>query len=277
MYSKYLSAYIEQTQMFFSQLEIAEKTLGIEAIHEMRVAVKKIRSLSKMFKELFSDTSGFETGFKYLRKIFKSAAGIRDSHVMTELINQYKTDSSGYNDLLLYFKFLENESIDGFIVLVKEIKNAAFKTSFDYIEWLKRQDVNTEINRRINLYVKKKIIEVSDFLEIVHDERSIHKFRIKFKEINFLLGVQNDIEKIPILSELKISASELGLWHDKIILTYHLANFIDNSGNKKNLSEYFQLKKLIISESKNESEKILFFLKKKFGVLYQTFNKNIGL
>lgn len=277
MYSKYLSAYIEQTQMFFSQLEIAEKTLGIEAIHEMRVAVKKIRSLSKMFKELFSDTSGFETGFKYLRKIFKSAAGIRDSHVMTKLINQYKTDSSGYNDLLLYFKFLENESVGGFIVLVKEIKNAAFKTSFDYIEWLKRQNVNTQINRRINLYVKKKIIEVSDFLEIVHDERSIHKFRIKFKEINFLLGVQNDIEKIPILSELKISASELGLWHDKIILTYHLANFIDNSDNKKNLSEYFQLKKLIISENKNESEKILFFLKKKFGILYQSFNKNIGL
>ncbi|MCD4795320.1 MAG: CHAD domain-containing protein [Bacteroidales bacterium] len=277
MYSKYLSAYIEQTQMFFSQLEIAEKTIGIEAIHEMRVAVKKIRSLSKMFKELFSDTSGFETGFKYLRKIFKSAAGIRDSHVMTELINQYKTDSSGYNDLLLYFKFLENESVGGFIVLVKEIKNAAFKTSFDYIEWLKRQNVNTQINRRINLYVKKKIIEVSDFLEIVHDERSIHKFRIKFKEINFLLGVQNDIEKIPILSELKISASELGLWHDKIILTYHLANFIDNSDNKKNLSEYFQLKKLIISENKNESEKILFFLKKKFGILYQSFNKNIGL
>ncbi len=271
MYSRYLSAYIEQTQMFFSQLEIAEKTIGIEAIHEMRVAVKKIRSLLKMFNKLFSETSGFKTGFKYLRKIFKSAADIRDSHVMTELINQYKTNSTDFYDLSVYFKELENESVDNFIELVKEIKKTAFKTSFDYIEKLKHQNINKQTNRKINVYVKNKIREVSNFLVFTHDERSIHKFRIKFKELNFLLSVQNDVEESSILDELKISASELGLWHDKIILSYHLTEIIDNSGDNKNLSDCLHLKKLILSESKKEAEKILSSLREKFKILFQNY------
>lgn len=271
MYAKYLSAYIEQTQTFFSQLEVAKETLGIEAIHEMRVAVKKIRSLSKMFKVLFSDTSDFETGFKYLRKIFKSAADIRDSHVMTELINQYKTTGSDYYDLFLYFKILEKECIDGFIQLAEETKQAAFKTTFEFIEKLKHQNNNKQTNRKINLYVKNKISKLSDFSETAHDERSTHKFRIKFKELNFLLGVHKTVEESPILAELKISATELGLWHDKIILSYHLTNLIENSADNKNCPDYLHLRQLVISESKNESEKILMNLRGKFKILLESY------
>ena len=260
MYSKYLSAYIEQTQRFFSQLEIAEETVGIEAVHEMRVAVKKIRSLSKMFKVLFSDTSSFKTGFKYLRKIFKSAAGIRDSHVMTGLVYQYKTISSDYTDLFLYFANLENDGINAFKTTVANIKKLAFKRSFDYTEKLKNQEFTAEINIKSDLYIKKKIIDLSELLRLATNDKSVHKLRIRLKELNFILNVQNDGDNKQTFSVLKNIASGLGRWHDKIILIHHIKIIKENIN--KNLSDYIHLQNILFSENKNETQKILSEIKK---------------
>ena len=85
------------------------------------------------------------------------------------------------------------------------------------------------------------------------------------------MSVQNDVEESSILGELKISASELGLWHDKIILSYHLTKFIDNSGDNKNLPDCLHLQKLILSENKKEAEKILNGLREKFKILFQNY------
>lgn len=257
--------------MFFSQLEIAEKTYDVEAVHEMRVAVKKLRSLLKMFKILFPDSKNKNISFQYLRNIFKSAANIRDSHVMTALINQYITNSSGCNDLLLYFKNIENEGINSFNKVVAETKQQAIKTSFEYSEELKKNKVNTETNNKIDLYVKKKIIDLSELLKTATNNKSVHKFRIKLKELNFILGVQDDNKKQKIITVMKSLASELGLWHDKIILINHMEKFYMNLKNNIDLREYKKLQNLLFSESKNESKNIINRLEKNLLYLSQNY------
>ena len=271
MYSKYLSAYKEQTQQFFNQLKIAEKTYDIEAIHEMRVAVKKLRSLSKMFKVIFPDSFNTKICFKYLRKIFKSASDIRDSHVMTGLVNQYKSDKSDYSDLCLYFTNLEKNGINVFKKVVALNRKHAYITIFESIENLNKKVVDASTDTKIYLYIKKKISDLSELLRIATNDKSIHKLRIRLKELNFILDVQNDDEKKQTVSGLKNIASDLGRWHDKIILIRHTGIIKVKITNNKNLSDYIHLQNILFSENKNETEKILNRLKKELLFLTHNF------
>lgn len=271
MSAKYISAYKEQTHQFFKQLEIAKKTYGFEAVHEMRVAVKKIRSLLQIFEAIFSDSFNTEKSFKYFRKIFKSAAKIRDSHVMTGLVYQYKTKNSGYTDLYLYFANLENDGIKDFKTTVANTKKLAFKTSSDYTERLRNQEITAEINIKTDLHIKKKIRDLSKSVKNATNDKSIHKLRIKLKELNFIFDVQNDDEKKQTVSGLKNIASDLGRWHDKIILIHHIKNFKECVNNNKKLPDYIHLQNLLFSENKNETEKILSRLKKELELLCHNF------
>jgi len=83
--------------------ELVKRNYDVEGVHQLRVSVKKMRALVRMTKELYPEKPEQKISLRYLRKVFKSAALLRDIHIIKPLLNEY------------YFELLKIDTFKRFI------------------------------------------------------------------------------------------------------------------------------------------------------------------
>ncbi len=256
-----LSLYLQkQIKIIKDNLLIATKNFDVDAIHDFRVGVKKVKALYLFADDLSNNSLNVKKKLSALRKLFKTTGNLRDIQVQIELLCKYKKklniELSDFND---YFhekeKYFERKS-DHAIKNFKLSELDKLQTKYD--EYLSKQKEDKIFNKAFEIINKRysNLIILSQHFSNIDD---IHKLRIRLKEfIHIFASLNKDkklFSKIPVAYiELKRIGEILGTWHDKIVFKEYIDDFMKKYTKKykSKKDNYNKLLKKIIKDIDND-------------------------
>jgi CHAD domain-containing protein len=175
-----------------------------ESLHDIRVEIKKIKSLLRLISFINSKFD-FRSAYKPFRKIFRAAGKIRDMQVSEHLLQQYGKHQSVNaqniselviqfeNDVAKYLKSVRKKAN----VIIKELKSIGPDYYHEYLHNIRRQF--------------QKLLP-----ESVHAE-NLHDLRKQAKELIYILTAGG--ETGDFTNRLSVLEQMIGEWHDKKVLS----------------------------------------------------------
>lgn len=223
-YSKVLMASLDKC------LAGTKANMQPEAIHKLRVEIKRLRSYLKLI-------NSFETGNvikepAFLRKIFEAAGRIREVQIERKWINRLlrndKLDSKTHQHLLL------NREKEHKLVLKAMLKNLDKTRLSAYGELLAKASAGKDIDWTIRI-VKKKYSRIrSRFHRKRIKRKQLHKLRKELKSLFYIMVAFQKFRIEPAFHSKMMAAVEelqnlIGKWHDSKVFLLHLKLYYASS------------------------------------------------
>lgn len=215
LFEKYLNK-------FENEFLRAINTEDEEAIHDLRVSIKKIRALFLFLKEAgFAD---IKSDYKYLRKlkdVFKKAGKLREFHIHKDLLEQYSQRiGENFPALAEYIEEQEKEAKQAWHDFMPGLKLRKLYKTADQLHQAIDGIPSKKLNSRLYNFVITRLDACQEFMLEPHYEIHLHQIRKYLKHIRFIIGQK--IGNIHELFENEIDFRDtkkvedmLGEWHDK--------------------------------------------------------------
>ena len=226
MLESYLSALFQEIR---SELQKVKESHDIEAIHDMRVNIKRLRAVCAFIKYFKPDSNVKQLLVPFLT-IFRKIGVIRDVQVPLELIQGIARDHNMEEDKLIK-------------ALVRKEKNLIKQS----IIWFENEPISLEESELELLTLAKSIqpgkADIEGYLQSLRESLSIsqaryssrkwHKKRVILKRYHHVLDALVSIgyreENESEMKLIRIIEALIGDWHDRIVTANHLKNS-DHSG-----------------------------------------------
>jgi CHAD domain-containing protein len=240
---------VEQENAFFSNYNAAIKTLDVDAVHDMRVAVKRISTIVRMLN--FNEKANFrlKKRFKPIRFVYKNFGKIRDLQVLQSLIVglQNKTDTN-LNQLIIDCENHTKNEVKILHEVKSSFKNLAIKRNFKLIERYIKKKGDKDLGKKILLYKKERANQLSDYSNKLNKEHNLHNARKMIKDIGYLMEMSTEVlpDFAADLKTYKELGRLLGTWHDRKVLLSYLKR--KKTNHQLNNTAFNQLLEEIIKE-----------------------------
>lgn len=261
MYPECLWTYYGNLQRLIEEnYNLAVKYSDEDGIHDMRVAIKRLRAYFNLIEWINPIFQAKQT-LKPVRRLFKAVGKIRDIHVQQGLVRKWTSEldlemSEYYN----FLKHYEMEERKRFLPSAKKfnlrifqeywsmIQNTLAFISTEYIQYKSEERLNSQIEELIKFREKRNFIE-DDY----------HAIRILAKETRYTLEVmqtcfpsKDDWEKLN--EALRKVHQALGRWHDDDVAWQFLDNFLFMCKGKKfyDRSSYTKYKRSLTYDKKKQ-------------------------
>jgi CHAD domain-containing protein len=222
-----------------------------EDLHQFRVNIRKSRTFLKEFKFLFPNKA--YTYFNDSLSFFASQTNQkRDLDVIKDRLKKVDTNHNVIQEDITVQSEKETDKIE------EMLKSKKFEDFFNtYQDTLKKEMLLTSYNtkdtiedraRKVIRYLHLDIIKKIDALEKDFSDKKLHKIRISFKKLRYLLE-----EFQHIFGEEKI---EKMIEKGKKLQTL-LGDFNDTVNQSKLLHNYFKSQKKSLSNSKGIERKLM--------------------
>jgi len=243
-------SWTEQVKSFLENLEISRQRPTKKSVHDLRVAIKKIRSYLRL-KEFISGEI-WQEQFIPIKSLFKISGKLRDYEISITLLAKYQKKEKL---LLPSFKnFLHLQKSDSYyktktaMANFKEMKFRQFNKSV-YSSLIKFTDI--QMTEKINEFAVEILIDVSDYSD--EFRKNAHAIRKLLKTLYYLLIVCPDktIENKIELTDLNEILTHLGNWQDGFIFQKKIKYYRKNKPDR-NKVETETIDKLINIVTKNQ-------------------------
>ena len=213
--------YKEQYKVIDKNYHIAKENFDIEAIHDLRVGIKKIRALFKLVGNITPLGFKAKKHFVPIKNLFKAAGLLRDIQIQQVLLKKYSENQTiTYKALESYLEKLNDDSGKTLMKALEKFNLGVLDNKLQKIRVaLQEIDEDILIVSSINL-VNECFVKI-DKLKTNEDEESIHDIRTHLKDALYILKL---LEKhspnfhYEINSrKLKNTGDLLGEWHDKVV------------------------------------------------------------
>src|ERR1700686_5406732 len=98
-----------QTEIFSKNLLLLRKEITAEAIHDLRVAIKKLRSYLKLYIAL-SGKDNMERSFAKTKELFSALGKHRNIEISKQLLLSFSGNKEqSLNPVLIYFQLLQDQ------------------------------------------------------------------------------------------------------------------------------------------------------------------------
>ncbi len=236
-----------------------------EAIHDLRVSVKKLRALF-----LFIDEAGFANMKSYsyfdnLKKVFKRAGKVREYQIHKNILQEYE-QSIGEKFPALQ-KYINKNISDYQGAFHEFMPGLTFRELYKTADQLhKKIDgiSDKELNKKLLKFIKTRVDECHSFLFDYQYEIHLHQIRKYLKHIRFIIGqkigdVHELFEKEIDFKDTRKIEDILGDWHDRDEFARELKAFEDQltQAPKNQNKEKLQKLKKAANESIQEDIKTL--------------------
>jgi CHAD domain-containing protein len=287
-------------QQFARMLALEKATRkgeDIEALHDMRVAVRRMRAAAKVF-EAYLDFKKLEPQINGLRKTLGALGDVRDLDVFREKAEEYtkKIPSENEHDLDPLFEVLAKEkgkARENMLAYLNSEKYASFKKDFsDFLSvpeaWAqpattrKHEALPYRVRDVLPSILYARLADISAYSEWVEGPHvsveRLHRLRIAAKGLRYTLeffeGMLGEDAKT-IIEELKKFQDHLGNLHDAIVAIDLLGSFLETGewGSTEN-SRISGEKEL--SENMIKIEGYLKYKEEELQVLLNTFPETWG-
>jgi len=195
-------------------------------IHQLRVAIKKIRAVLRLIERTSKGSFNKTEHFEMFSALFQSAGKVREAQVNGKLIKKY-TDAEGLS-YMNYLEDIESRAAEQLSeearalntlkleVLNKELLKKARKVSDEDI----RQEATKYISHNL-----KKVIQYSDDLQKLHTVRKIVRtISVVLKYLSYdPSGTYNEANLYYVVDKLN---DMIGEWHDGQVLVDSIRSFM---------------------------------------------------
>lgn len=237
----------KQKKVFFDNFNEAVEDLKEDPVHDLRVSVKRLKTVTRMLNYNKNAEFDFKKNLEPITILYKNLGSIRDFQVLCNLTKDYqKTTGIHLSNLIDYLNKQIDKSIENFSKKKDKIDQSLLLESFNNIENyvlpLKSEYIkNTIIQYRENL--GQKYLKYTNKRNKKYD---LHKARKMVKNISYLMEMAGaEIGGFAdSFKHYKNLGSKLGKWHDLDIYYYQLksdtlAKRISNK-NMKQLLKYVE-------------------------------------
>lgn len=205
------------------------------AIHDMRVALKRIRTYFRFIEAIVPD---FEAGtaFGSARKLFRAAGRVRNLQVIQSKV--YEASRSGGLELSEYYNWLKEAELReagrferACGVFREKSLASAWKPMAAGLERLGDRRIGGRMAGRWTASIKM----VREERAMRRDSRRLHYLRIRTKEARYTLEILQECgltgeEGVLLNDRLKDVHQPLGRWHDEEIVLDSLRDFRKRRG-----------------------------------------------
>jgi len=201
----------------------------IESIHNLRLNVKKIRTLLKII-DYKQNIKNSDKTVNALNNIFTYSGSLRDIQIQIQLLKTFKEQSDYQFSKIIQELKIEQKKEE------RRLKNAIIKLNpFDVV--LLSQRVEQSLEKQsgeslVETLQKKAEYSKGEFLQLIKDdlgENSFHRMRIVLKEYINILNLlkkgtgSNQIDTF-VFEKLDILQRRIGEWHDLKLLFEYILN-----------------------------------------------------
>ena len=215
------------------------ETPSSEAVHQMRVSIKRIRAIL-LFTEQIIGKENFDatTHYKPLRELFKMAGKIRDIQVQQKLVADYANTLN--TPFVLYLEHIDKLEKRSISRLFKAIKQDKIPRNFASIQNIIENTLSSILIEDIKARAFQLLANQRDDLRVmlvkIPNNKQLHQMRTIIKQMRYILGVimksDPSATTFPIsLAALTEAEVLLGNWHDRIVGILLLNDF--RKKNKK--------------------------------------------
>jgi CHAD domain-containing protein len=235
---------------FLKHLHSAEK-LDDEVIHDLRLDVKRLRSVLRLLDYLGQEKKPGKKTLKLLNPVFKKAGSLRNISLNLKQCRSY--DNKLIKGFREYLKDKENKMEEKFTEKVKEFKDKRLRKATSHmVESLKKLKTDDVIESS-DTYIGKLLKRIRILNRQMKNDESFHEVRKKLKDIKAVkqleeeLGVKNGTGEA---KKIKLLEQKIGRWHDRIIFMEETEKYLaENKKSDKPLAK-------LIMDIKTENEKI---------------------
>lgn len=268
------------------------KGKDIEALHDMRVAVRRMRAAAKVF-EAYLDSEKLEPHINGLRKTLGAVGDVRDLDVFQEKAEEYikKLPPEHEHDLDLLFVVLAEEqkkARENMITYFNSEKYSSFKKEFsDFLSvpetWAlpttttKDEALPHRVGDVLPSILYARFADIAAYSEWVKGPhvsvKRLHRLRIAAKGLRYTLEFFEDMigEDAKIMvEELKNLQDHLGNLHDAVVAIDLLGSFLE-TGKWGSLENGKISGEKELSENTKKIESYLEYREKELQVLLNTF------
>ncbi|OQY05335.1 MAG: hypothetical protein B6I20_01570 [Bacteroidetes bacterium 4572_117] len=252
---------LEYSQYHRNQFEInfepAFSTANRDAIHDMRVSIKRLRLLYRFLdfaseKQFYANKKG-----KLLVEVFKSAGPLRDVQIQLSILGKLKEDLNvDYPELNSFLNSKENSGIEKFKKKGSTFDLIQIKYLFNFSEAIMKIIIEfTDLQVTFDNYILNRLNIIKKTLKKPKQKIDFHRLRKRIKDLIYLYEIKNTNlgkYKEP-LDLLKLLGKTLGVWHDIEVFSDKLNNKESKKylvpKNQFNLNIYLtERKKALIEE-----------------------------
>lgn len=251
---KYLD---KRTRTLKKNIEAAERYYGIDAIHDLRVEIKRIRALYHLIHAVVPSFNA-ERHTLSMRKLFKKAGMLRDIDIQQEIVRRghEKFDLSEY---LNYLKKQELLLRPELVLACRDLHMQTLKSNRTTVLKAIAKLSQDQLQAKIGTYADstlKKIKKLSQrktqSSQCLHDIRKLTKVARYTLDV-WKLGVGTSVQIEKALKELKSAATLLGEWRDTVIASESLQSYLEHDAPKTVFSPGGYTKFLQLLELREEN------------------------
>lgn len=238
MLNPILQYYSKHKDIIEKNLLLSEDPENIEAIHNLRLSIKRLRVVMSLVNQIRNDSDKL-INMQEINKLFKRAGNLRDMQiidlhlkefdipeldpVLSELSQKIDRRRNKYESALAMFR---KEHLDG---IGSKLRQALQHVDHEqaYAEGITLLTILTN--------------EIGYIFHESRQEKRFHSIRRRLKDINYLNNIFD--EQLPVEDSLNIGVSRLrdladlaGLWHDHLNMQKEINNFIRKYPDKSSAS-----------------------------------------
>ena len=224
----FLNYFNRRTEEFLRRVRNVKNTLDDENIHQLRVEVKKIRSVLKLLDDIAEDGINIKEYRKMLSRLFKPAGKLRETNINLGLLDQH-TDFS----LTTYRQYLQGKTDKQILKFLLALKRFDDNLFAEYNKKILEQTGLYETAKMLahaDQYIRKELDRVNWLKPEINRKKKLHHIRKRLKTLGYILNitleVQNDENREGFYLLVKDTETLIGDWHDLAMFRNSLKKFI---------------------------------------------------
>lgn len=233
--AKDISGIYKQHQKRFLKSLKATKTLDEESIHQLRIEIKKLRSLFRFLEFLSEDAFKQKKIESLILPVYKSAGKYRTAGLNQRLLDEQL--SKAIPEFECYLEDKRHHAGKKFLKARKDVDRQKLKGYFEKPLRLFKKERNGAVYKISRAYVDGIFSDIEVLLTKAGSDENFHKVRKKLKDAKAIIGLVKELhpeKKAQHLGNMKELEEDIGKWHDRFILVEELDKFVSQSkGNNR--------------------------------------------
>ena len=222
--------YQQRAQSLMERTDAAEQHPTDERIRRVRVGIKRLRSLYRLMQLIRPRLFQSRRHERAVRKLFKRAGRVRDCQVSQNALPQMAMPAEVKKQYQRFLEVREHKARKKLKKTLKRFRKKDLKPAAKLIRRIGRQVSPTKIDGRLRTFMDREATAIETLQALAQSSATTHEMRKHLKSLidvgTLLMQLTTDDDLARMLTKAKQVQTQLGNWHDKIVLLQHLEAFL---------------------------------------------------
>lgn len=228
----------KQLQLFRGYFLVAQASMEEEAIHQMRVAIKRIRTIRKLKKHIHFPSLLNDEQYAAIKTIFAVSGQLRDLQIQRNLLKGYINELNfTFGDFAAYLEELENQLLEKYRQTIQTLDFNQFNEVARAVEPMGGQEDRIDLEKESIDFLCKKTEKINNLILLMDKDEFVHALRKQVKQLFFILQFlkkqfpENELTQYK-LRALKNTGEHIGNWNDRDVFLNRVNEFLDFKDDK---------------------------------------------